>query len=191
MYLGRRGLELNLDHAKSFIELSEELSIWWVGLMLLQDLKWDELALAMTLIKEADFMNHTNWMSEMNSTSNMTIDDFLKKEEIFTSAIPLSPVLLSLALKCMDTGTQVSNALTSFSHYRGPLPIPTFDGFVALHKLIRKVLGMSFLEIPFQYLLNVRWCFSCAANLFIYLFFPFLFLLLIEFCHTTIQLVVC
>jgi hypothetical protein len=40
----------------------------------------------------------------------------------------------------MDTGTQVSNALTSFSHYRGPLPIPTFDGFVALHKLIRKVL---------------------------------------------------
>ncbi|CAM6001577.1 unnamed protein product [Sphagnum balticum] len=109
-------------------------------LLSIQDLKWDELALAMALIKEADFMNNTNWMSEMNSTSNMTIDEFLKKEEMFTSAIPLSPVLLSLALKCMDTGTQVSNALKTFSQYRGPLPIPTFDGFVALHKLIQKVL---------------------------------------------------
>jgi hypothetical protein len=109
-------------------------------LLSIQDLKWDELALAMALIKEADFMNNTNWMSEMNSTSNMTIDEFLKKEEIFTSAIPLSPVLLSLALKCMDTGTQVSNALNTFSQYHGPLPIPTFDGFVALHKLIQKVL---------------------------------------------------
>ncbi len=145
--------------------------------MLLQDLKWDELALAMALIKEADFMNNTNWMSEMNSTSNMTIDDFLKKEEIFTSAIPLSPVLLSLALKCMDTGTQVSNALNTFSQYHGPLPIPTFDGFVALHKLIQKVLGMLFLEIPFQYVLNVRWCFSCTAKkLNCFFWFPFLFL---------------
>jgi hypothetical protein len=188
----RRELELNLDHAKSFIELLEELSIWWVGLMLLQDLKWDELALAMALIKEADFMNHTNWMSEMNSTSNMTMDEFLKKEEIFTSAIPLSPVLLSLALKCMDTGTQVSNALQIFSQYHGPLPIPTFDGFVALHKLIRKVLGMLFLEIPFQYVLNLRCCFSCAAKKINYFFcFLFFFFLLIKFCHTTIQLVVC
>lgn len=106
----------------------------------------------------------------------MTIDDFLKKEEILTSAIPLSPVLLSLALKCMDTGTQVSNALNTFSQYHGPLPIPTFDGFVALHKLIQKVLGMLFLEIPFQYVLNVRWCFSCTAKkLNCFFWFPFLF----------------
>ncbi len=145
--------------------------------MLLQDLKWDELALAMALIKEADFMNHTNWMSEMNSTSNMTMDEILKKEEIFTSSIPLSPVLLSLALKCMDTGAQVSNALRTFSQYRGPLPIPTFDSFVALHKLIRKVLGTLFLEIPFQYVLNARWCFSCAAKkINCFFLFPFLFL---------------
>jgi hypothetical protein len=40
--------------------------------------------------------------------------------------------------------------------------------------------------------LNVRWCFPCAAKK-VNCFFCFLFFFfsLIEFCHTTVQLVVC
>jgi hypothetical protein len=107
-----------------------------------QDLSPEELALVATLIKE-DVLQGLDGLQALNSTGNMTLSDALGSGEWLMGGVPTSPILISLAMKCLDSAPQLATAFNAFDEYHGPLPVPSLDGFLRLGKLLRQALAGS------------------------------------------------
>lgn len=113
----------------------------------LQHVTAEELALIATLVRD-DVLKGLDGMSALNATGNMTIGDALIRGQQMVGGIPMSPALLSLAFKCIDSATQITTLLQAYRDYHGPLPVPTLNAFIALGKLIQETLGRCFLHVP-------------------------------------------
>lgn len=46
-----------------------------------------------------------------------------------------------IGLKCIESAIQVSTFVKSFNAYNGPVPVPSFDAFVHVHKLLQRSLS--------------------------------------------------
>ena len=108
----------------------------------MQKLSPEEVALIATLFRE-DLLQGLDGLQALNSTGNMTVRDALSKGEGMIGGVPMSPVLVSLAMKCVSSASQLSTAFSAFDEYHGPLPIPSLDAFVGLGKLLRHTLAAS------------------------------------------------
>lgn len=108
-----------------------------------QNISPEELALLSTLIRE-DVLRGLDGLQALNYTANMTLGDALTNGQRFIGNIPMSPALLSLAMKCIGSESQLATAFDAFNEYHGPLPIPSLDAFVGLGKLIRQAIGIFF-----------------------------------------------
>lgn len=111
-----------------------------VGLVV-QNATPEELALIATLLRE-DVLKGLDGLQAMNFTGNMTLGDALINGLHSIGSVPMSPALLSLAMKCVGSASQLATAFDAFNEYHGPLPVPTFDAFVGLGKLIRQAIGI-------------------------------------------------
>lgn len=112
--------------------------------LLAQNISPEELALLSTLIRE-DVLRGLDGLQALNSTANMTLGDALINGQRLIGSIPMSPALLSLAMKCIGSESQLATAFDAFNEYHGSLPIPSLDAFVGLGKLIRQAIGICFL----------------------------------------------
>jgi hypothetical protein len=110
----------------------------------LQNVSPEELALIATLLRE-DVLRGLDGLQALNSTGNMTLGEALINGQRLMGGVPMSPALLSLAMKCVGSASQLQTAFDAFNQYHGPLPVPSLDGFVGLGKLIRQAIGICFL----------------------------------------------
>lgn len=137
------------------IGTNQSAGLVWFGLGL-QNVSPEELALIAMLLRE-DVLKGLDGLQSLNYTGNMTLAEALINGERLVGSLPMSPALVSLAMKCVGSASQIVTAFDAFNDYHGPLPVPTFDAFVELGKLIRQAIGMScflFLSfIPFSGLL--------------------------------------
>lgn len=102
------------------------------------------MALVATLIRE-DVLRGLDGLQALNSTGNMTLGEALLNGQQLMGAIPMSPALLSLAMKCVGSASQLQTAFDAFNQYHGPLPVPSLDGFIGLGKLVQQAIGIYFL----------------------------------------------
>jgi hypothetical protein len=81
----------------------------------------------------------------LNNLANSTLNGLLPSKGTESDANLLSPELLLLAAKCLNTAQESLLAVRALSNYNGPLPVPSFDSYVGLHRLVVKGLGLYFL----------------------------------------------
>jgi hypothetical protein len=80
-----------------------------------------------------------------NDLANSTLNGLLPSKGAESDANLLSPELLLLAAKCLNTAQEALLAVRALNNYNGPLPVPSFDSYVGLHRLVVKGLGLYFL----------------------------------------------
>ena len=101
------------------------------------------MALIATLLRE-DVLKGLDGLQALNNTGNMTLAEALINGQSLMGKIPMSPALLSLAMKCVGSASQLQTAFDAFNDYHGPLPVPSLDGFIGFGKLIQQAIGMLF-----------------------------------------------
>ncbi|CAM6122589.1 unnamed protein product [Calypogeia fissa] len=106
------------------------------AVLLEQQLTARELELLAGLVR-SQLSQDLGQFSGLNLSLNSTLNDLLPPTQEPDPTL-LTPELFLLSLKCVNTAQEALRALRVLSKYNGPLPIPSFDGFVTLHKLVRK-----------------------------------------------------
>ncbi|KAL3693440.1 hypothetical protein R1sor_007091 [Riccia sorocarpa] len=108
--------------------------------LLKQRLSRKELELLASITRK-QFEKSVNQGYNFNWTeANATLVDELSKGHEDSENLELTPELLLLASKCVDTAQEIISAIDLINQYNGPLPVPRLDTFVSVHKLIKRAL---------------------------------------------------
>lgn len=78
-------------------------------------------------------------LNPTSMSSNGTIFDAIS--QLQSGQEPIPPHLLILVLQCLSTAQDAFTTLGILGHYNGYIPVPSFDAFVAAHKLIKNSIG--------------------------------------------------
>ncbi|KAL2633831.1 hypothetical protein R1flu_005310 [Riccia fluitans] len=108
--------------------------------LLKQRLSRNELDLLASIIKMQVEKSAQQGYNFNLTEANATIFDQLAHGNQDSADLVLTPELLLLALKCVDTAQEIISAIDLINQYNGPLPVPRLDTFVSAHKLIKKAL---------------------------------------------------
>ncbi|KAG0616755.1 hypothetical protein M758_5G140000 [Ceratodon purpureus] len=117
-----------LSNSKSLLELCPP------SLLVQQRLSPEELGLLVALMREE--VAHGFGKSTLRNLTK----SFAHGEANSYNVTSISPALADLSLKCLESAVQVSTVMKTFNAYNGPLPVPSFDGFVQAHKLLQRSL---------------------------------------------------
>ncbi|OAE27724.1 hypothetical protein AXG93_4193s1240 [Marchantia polymorpha subsp. ruderalis] len=113
------------------------------AMLVKQNLSLKELQLLARLMTQQLQANGGQAINFNLTAANATLfDDLMRAQNQGdpNELAAVTPELLLLALKCVDTAQEIISALDLIDQYNGPLPVPSFDTYVAAHKLIKAAL---------------------------------------------------